>query len=43
VLKIQNTDTGKDEKTKKREQLIAPFHEADLGARLSDCQRKNRL
>jgi hypothetical protein len=43
VLKIKNTDTGKDEETKKREQLIAPFHEADLGARLVDCQRKNRL
>jgi len=43
VLKIKNTPAGKDEKTKERQQLIAPFHDADVGARLLDCQRKNRL
>jgi hypothetical protein len=43
VLKVKNPDAGKREKAKKREELIAPFHEADLGARLSGCQRKNRL
>ena len=43
VLKVKNPDAGKREKAKKREQLVAPFHEADLGARLSGCQRKNRL
>jgi len=43
VLKIENPDAGKHEKTKEREQLIAPFHEADVGARWFDCQRKNRL
>ena len=43
VLKVKNSDAGKGEKAKKREQLVAPFHEADLGARLSGCQRKNRL
>jgi hypothetical protein len=43
VLKVENTDAGKDEETKKRQQLIAPSHEADLGARLLDCQRKIRL
>src|SRR5205823_13831326 len=41
--KIKNTDARKHEKTKEREQLIAPFHEADVGARLFGCQRKNRL
>ena len=43
VLKVKNTKPGERKETKKREQLIAPFHEADLGARLSGCQRKNRL
>jgi len=43
VLKIEDTEAGKNEKTKERQSLIAPFHEADVGARLSDCQRKNRL
>ena len=43
MLKIKDTDAGKHEKTKEREKLIAPFHEADVGARLSGCQRKNRL
>jgi len=28
VLKIKNTDACKNEQTKEREQLIAPFHEA---------------
>jgi hypothetical protein len=43
VLKIKNTEAGKGEKAQEREQLIAPFHEADLGLRLFGCQRKNRL
>jgi hypothetical protein len=38
VLKIENAQPGKDEETKKRQQLVAPFHEADLGARASRCQ-----
>jgi hypothetical protein len=43
VLKVKNPDAGKREKAQEREQLIAPFHEADLGVRLFGCQRKNRL
>ena len=43
MLKIENAQPGKDQETKKRQQLVAPFHEADLGVRLFGCQRKNRL
>ena len=43
MLKVKDTNAGKHEETKEREQLIAPFHEADVGARLFGCQRKNRL
>jgi hypothetical protein len=43
VLKIKNTDSSKGEETKKRQQLVAPLHEADVGVRLFPCQRKNRL
>jgi hypothetical protein len=32
VLKIENADASKHEKTKERQQLVAPFHEADVGA-----------
>ena len=28
VLKIEHAQSGKDKKTEKREQLIAPFHQA---------------
>src|SRR6266478_2267697 len=43
VLKIKNTKPGEREETEKRQQLIAPFHEADVGAHSLHCQRKNRL
>ena len=44
VLKVKNTKPGKREETKKREQLIAPFHEGDVGAQSSALStRKNRL
>src|SRR5207249_11491533 len=43
VLKVKNTKPGECKETKKREQLIAPFHEGDLGAHPLPCQRKNRL
>jgi hypothetical protein len=33
MSKIKNAQPGKSEETQKREQLVAPFHEADLGAR----------
>src|SRR5947208_10601939 len=43
VLKVKNTKPGERKETKKREQLIAPFHEGDVGAHPLPCQRKNRL
>src|SRR5438093_6791311 len=43
VLKVKNTKPCERKETKKREQLIAPFHEGDLGAHPLPCQRKNRL
>src|SRR6266478_2102145 len=43
VLKIENTEPGERQETEKRQQLIAPFHEADVGAHPLHCQRKNRL
>jgi hypothetical protein len=33
MSKIENAQPGKNKETKKRQQLVAPFHEADLGAR----------
>ncbi len=41
MLKIENAQPGKDQETKKRQQLVAPFHEADLGARARDKRNEN--
>jgi hypothetical protein len=30
VLKIKNTESREEHEAEKREQLVAPFHEADL-------------
>src|SRR5438132_13174478 len=43
VLKIKNAKPGEDKQAEKRQQLIAPLHEADVGAPPLPCQRKNRL
>ena len=43
MLEIKDTHSSKRQQAKKRQQLIAPFHEGDVGARLFGCQRKNRL
>src|SRR5436190_23408472 len=43
VLKVKNTKPGERKETKKREQLIAPFHEGDVRAHPFPCPRKNRL
>ena len=43
MLEIKDTHSSKGQEAKERQQLIAPFHEGDVGARLFGCQRKNRL
>ena len=43
VLEVQDTEAGKSEETKQREQLVAPLHAGDLQASDLHCQRKNRL
>ena len=43
VLKIKNAQPGKGEETKKRQQLVAPFHEGDVGARASALSIDKRV
>src|SRR5450432_4286641 len=43
MFEIENAADAKCDQAEKREQLVAPLHDSDVGARDSHCQRKNRL